>query len=211
MKNGKAFIVLCLVLVVAIWWFKGLGTIEPHDLPAPFSEFPKTIGDFTFVGSQQFSDAVIENAGMDEYIMWSYKDPDGYVLGLYVGFYRDQTEGSIIHSPKHCMPGSGWEPSESGVVDFQDVQGRQFKVNRMVLQKGVDKQLAYYWYQGRGRVLASEYADRAYMVLDSITSKRSDGALVRITGPGNNVEEYSKKQQQFMSVLMPVLEKSLPQ
>nr|MBF0221289.1 EpsI family protein [Desulfobulbaceae bacterium] len=211
MKNFKGSIVLCLILVASIWWFKGLGTIVPQEMPTPFSEFPKVIGNFTFAGSQQFSEAVVESAGMDEYIMWSYKDPDGYVLGLYVGFYRDQTEGSIIHSPKHCMPGSGWEPSEVGTVEFQDPQGHRFKVNRMVLQKGVDKQLAYYWYQGRGRVLASEYADRAYMVLDSIALKRSDGALVRITGPGNNVDEYSKKQQQFMGSLMPVLEKFLPQ
>jgi EpsI family protein len=210
-KINKPFTVLCLLLIGAIFWFQTLGTVQPQKLAKPFIDFPKEIGAFTFVGSQQFNEAVVDNAGMDDYLMWSYKDPEGYVVGLYVGFYHDQTEGSIIHSPKHCMPGSGWEPYDSGTVEFQDVQGRQFIVNRMVLQKGIEKQLAYYWYQGRGRVLSNELADRAYMIFDSIMSNRSDGALVRITGSGDNVEKFSQKQVAFLAALMPVLDKFLPQ
>ena len=81
----------------------------------------------------------------------------------------------------------------------------------MVLQKGLEKQLAYYWYHSRGRVVADEYWDRAYMILDSIVKRRSDGALVRITGPGDNLPDDIKKQQQFVAELMKNLDSYLPE
>jgi len=210
MKINKAFLILCGLLVTVILYVNFLGTVKPVPLVEKLANFPQKIGNFKRINTQAFSTEVLQVAGVDEYIMWQYQNPQGYTLGLYIGYYRDQTEGSIIHSPKHCMPGSGWEPSLLKVVPFTDVKGRKYKINRMVLQKGMDKQIAHYWYQGRGRVVANEYIDRALMIWDSIIRRRSDGSLVRITGPGNEEAAGIKNQMQFMAVLMPELDKFLP-
>jgi EpsI family protein len=210
MKIDKHFLALCALLVAVILYVNFLGTVKPVPLPEKLANFPQKIGDFKRVSTQEFSEQVLQVAGVDEYIMWQYRNRKGYTLGLYIGYYRDQTEGSIIHSPKHCMPGSGWEPTLLKEVSLTDVNGRTYGINRMVLQKGMDKQIAHYWYQGRGRILANEYIDRALMIWDSIIRRRSDGSLVRITGPGDEKDADIKDQMQFMAALMPVLDKFLP-
>lgn len=210
MRIDKPFVVLCGLILSAILFINFGGTVRPIPLIQPLENFPQVIGSFKRIGSQSFNQAVLETAGMDEYIMWQYQNAQGYILGLYIGYYQDQIEGGIIHSPKHCMPGSGWEPFQMKVVEATAADGKNYTITRMVMQKGGDKQIAHYWFQGRGRVIANEYGDRAWMIWDSITRKRSDESLVRITGPGNG-EQDIQKQMEFIGALLPELSRFLPQ
>ena len=211
MRIDKPFVALCCLIVSAILYVNFGNTVTPIPLAKPLEAFPQTIGAFKRIDTQSFSEAVLKNAGMDDYIMWQYQDAQGYTLGLYIGYYQDQIEGGIIHSPKHCMPGSGWEPSQMVAVTTKVADGKTYKITRMVMQKGSDKQIAHYWFQGRGRVIANEYEDRALMIWDSISRRRSDGALVRITGPGNAGVQDSQKQMEFIGTLLPELSQFLPQ
>lgn len=210
MRIDKPFVVLCGLILSAILFINFGGTVRPIPLIQPLENFPQVIGSFKRIGSQSFNQAVLETAGMDEYIMWQYQNAQGYILGLYIGYYQDQIEGGIIHSPKHCMPGSGWEPFQMKVVEATAADGKNYTITRMVMQNGGDKQIAHYWFQGRGRVIANEYGDRAWMIWDSITRKRSDESLVRITGPGNG-EQDIQKQMEFIGALLPELSRFLPQ
>jgi EpsI family protein len=80
-----------------------------------------------------------------------------------------------------------------------------------VIQKDLDKQVVLYWFQGRGRVVASEYANRAYLVFDSLRTRRSDGALVRIMTPVmTDVDEASRSAEQFAATLYPRLSEVIP-
>lgn len=189
-----------------------LSSVHAVPLLRPLSDFPKTLNGFTMVKEQEFNDTIMNSLGVDHYIMREYRDKDGYPLWLYIGYYESQAEGEIIHSPKHCMPGSGWNAIQTDTISFPDLIDKKSSIviNRMVLQKGLEKQLALYWYQSRGRVVADEYADRAYMILDSIVKRRSDGALIRITGPGDNLPEDIRKQQIFVSGLLQNLDLYLP-
>ena len=154
----------------------------------------------------------MNSLGVDHYIMRQYRDPSGYTLGLYIGYYESQTEGEIIHSPKHCMPGSGWNAAKSELVPLpnQHKTASSAKINRVLLQKGMEKQLMHYWYQSRGRVVANEYKDRAYMILDSFLKRRSDGALIRVTGPGYDFPKDVQKQTEFISNLLKVVDEYIP-
>jgi len=118
----------------------------------------------------------------------------------------------MIHSPKHCMPGSGWNPVESSIVSI-GVSGsaESYKVNRILFQKGMEKLVMHYWYQGRNRVVANEYLDRFFLILDSIFRHRSEGALVRVLGPWDSSGKYEKKQEEFIAGLFPILQQHLPQ
>jgi EpsI family protein len=62
-----------------------------------------------------------------------------------------------------------------------------------LIQNGDHKELLVYWYQGRGRAVASEYWGKIYTVLDSVRLRRSDGAMVRITTPVDSSEPAALK------------------
>jgi EpsI family protein len=114
---------------------------------------------------------------------------------LFVAFFKSQRTGQTPHSPKNCLPGSGWVPSLSDTVQV-DVPGRTpLKVNRYIVQKGDSKSLVLYWYQSRDRVVASEYEAKFYVVADAVRYNRTDTALVRVIvplGPGQGLNEAQK-------------------
>ncbi|MEN8140599.1 MAG: exosortase C-terminal domain/associated protein EpsI [Thermodesulfobacteriota bacterium] len=202
----KNFFGAVLLLAATIYLVNFSGTVQPVAPLKPLSEFPANLGDFQVVNDRTFGAEVLGSLGVDHYIMRAYKNPDGYLLWLYIGFYESQSQGEIIHSPKHCMPGSGWNP----VINTEVTLAGGPVIDQMLLQKGEERQLAHYWYQGRGRVVANEYVDRGYMVLDSLLKKRSDGALIRITGPGADFAGDTRKQHHFAQELLAVLDEYLP-
>jgi EpsI family protein len=209
----KQFWISVLFLLIAIVYLRFYTTIEAVPLPADIENFPKKIGAFTMSGSSEFSEDVLRELGVSSYINRDYKDKDGYKLSLYLGYYEEQKEGAMIHSPKHCMPGSGWAPIESSVmpVSLAATSKQSHKINRIVFQKGMDKLIMYYWYQGRNRIVANEYIDRIYLILDSLFKKRTEGSLVRVIGPWDPTIDFEQKQEQFIASLFTVLQQHLPQ
>jgi EpsI family protein len=208
----KQFWFIAFILVVAIIYLKVFATIEAVPLPVDIGNFPKQVGSFSMTGSSEFSEEIVQELGVDSYINRDYRNKDGYKVSLYLGYYEEQREGSMIHSPKNCMPGSGWAPVESSVIPIGTPGTDQYyKVNRILFQKGLDKLIMHYWYQGRNRVVANEYIDRFFLILDSIFLHRSEGALVRVIGPWDPSGNNEKKQEQFVAKLFPVLQQNLPQ
>jgi EpsI family protein len=130
---------------------------------------------------------------------------------LYVGYYGSQKTGDTIHSPKNCLPGSGWDPVRSGFATISVAGGRQIVVNEYVIQQDQNKQLVFYWYQGRGRVIASEYAGKFWMVADAISRNRTDGALVRLITPINDNEPSAQTRLVgFTQSIFPQLDEIIP-
>ena len=140
----------------------------------------------------ELTPAEIEVAGVTSYLSRLFTPADTAAPGarffaVYVGYYDRQTSGKTIHSPKNCLPGAGWEPlmnqRSSIATDAGPVQ-----VNRWLIQKGTDQALVLYWYQGRGRVQANEYAVKWDLVRDAALRRRSEEALVRIVVPIRTTE-----------------------
>ena len=208
----KQFWITIFALVIAIVYLRVYSTIEAVPLPADIDNFPKQVGLFTMTGSSDFSEDVVQELGVDSYINRDYQDKDGYLLSLYLGYYEEQREGSMIHSPKNCMPGSGWDPVQSSVAPI-NIPGsdQHYKVNMILFQKGMDKLIMHYWYQGRNRIVANEYIDRFFLIMDSTFRHRSEGALVRVIGPWDPSGNNEKKQAQFVADLFPQLQQHLPQ
>jgi EpsI family protein len=99
-----------------------------------------------------------------------------------VGYYPSQTQGRTIHSPKNCLPGSGWEPLEAREEQIT-AGGTQVTVNRYELANGDRRALVYYWYQGRGRVASNEYGVKLDLLRDAAIRGRTEEALVRVVVP----------------------------
>lgn len=138
---------------------------------------------------RRLSDIEARVAGVSAYLLRSYHDSTaadttaaraGFLL--YVGYYDQQTQGKTIHSPKNCLPGAGWEALTSSVAMVETDAGR-VPVNRYLIQNGQQRALVFYWYQGRGRVAANEYAVKWHLLRDAALRRRSDEALVRIVVP----------------------------
>jgi EpsI family protein len=108
-----------------------------------------------------------------------WRDSTSAAFTTYVGYYDRQTQGKSIHSPRNCLPGAGWEIIRPGKATV-DAAGGAHVVNRYVLKNGPRLALVYYWYQGRGRVVASEYAVKLNLLRDAALMGHTEEALVRL-------------------------------
>lgn len=190
---------------------------EVHAVPLrkPLSSVPTSIGDWSG-REEQMTDEIVQSVGVEDYLLRDYSDAAGRRVSVYVGFYEQQKEGDQIHSPKHCLPGAGWRPTESTVVEFETpgFNGGRTGASRNVIAKGDERQFVLYWYMGAGRVITNEYAAKLYLVLDSIFRKRNDGALIRFMAPmapGQTVASAEAKVEELARLLLPHVAAALPE
>lgn len=122
-------------------------------------------------------------AGMTDYVLREHFRDSAMLFSVYVGYYDRQVQGKAIHSPKNCLPGAGWEVVSSERLAAPGVAGAGSTVNRVLLANRGVRALVYYWYQGRGRVEASEYAVKWNLLKDAASLGRTEESLVRIVIP----------------------------
>lgn len=131
----------------------------------------------------RLADADLRVLGVSTYLLRQFQRDDASPFSLYVGYYESQTQGHTIHSPRNCLPGAGWSQLEAGTRRVSVPDGGAVEVNRFLVGNGDDLALVYYWYQGRGRVVADEYRVKWYLLADAVQARRSDEALVRLVVP----------------------------
>ncbi|MBA3320781.1 MAG: EpsI family protein [Pyrinomonadaceae bacterium] len=167
--------------VVKGWERVGEAHVERQSL----SNFPTQLGAWQQLGLDTRFDAATESVlGADDYLSRNYSTADGKGANFYVGYYASQRGGASYHSPLNCLPGAGWTMNDPAVIQITPAGGgAPFEANRYIIQNGDARQLLIYWYQGRGRMVASEYWGKIYTVMDSVSRRRSDGAMVRVIVP----------------------------
>jgi EpsI family protein len=175
---GRAVLLAVLITSAGVLGVRGAGTEQPVTR-ASLATFPRTIGSWTAAGDVPLTDDVVRVLGVDDYVSRTYTSASGEPANLYVGYYASQRQGDTIHSPQNCLPGAGWQPVESARTSL-DVEGATLPINRYVIERGLERQVVLYWYQGRGRVVANEYANKLWLMVDAARLRRSNGSLVRI-------------------------------
>lgn len=146
----------------------------------------------------------------DDVMMRVYQSPQADSLWLFVGYYKSQRTGATYHSPMNCLPGGGWTIVSREEVPLM-LDGRTVPVNRVLIQKGLDQQLIFYWYQDRGRIITSEYWAKGYLIWDAITRHRTDGAIVRVSVPVRQSSEQAfEVGVRFLQQAFPLLRAHLP-
>jgi EpsI family protein len=205
-------------LIAAIMLFTSaciayLSKANDQPLLRSFSTFPMHISNWQGA-TNRFDEKVYEVLGVDDSILANYRNEKGENVQLYIGYYESQREGEIIHSPKNCMPGSGWEILHTSLVPLgvKTKNGEPIKVIKMLLQNGAQRQVALYWFHSRGRVIASEYSEKIYLVWDAITKQRTDGSFIRLLSPvvGNDENQTTELLKQFTEQLFPILDQFIP-
>lgn len=153
----------------------------------------------------------VRSLGVTEYVNRYYFGSSAEPVQVYVGYYATQRTGDTIHSPKNCLPGAGWDPVRSGYATIQLASGQDIVVNEYVIQQDQNKQLVLYWYQGRGRVIASEYKAKFWMIVDAVKRNRTDSALVRFVTPMDDGEDTARSRLVvFTKTMFPSLDGLIP-
>jgi EpsI family protein len=181
---------------------------------------PMAIGGWSGHRDADFTPEILAILGVDDYITRTYVR-DRSPIGLYVGYHTSQRQGDTIHSPLNCIPGAGWQPVDVGraVIPVKGAPGATdattpVEVNRVLIAKGLDKQLVLYWYQSHRRVVAGEYQAKIYTVLDAVRYNRTDAALVRVIVPVDESDvlalDAERRGTAFVQELFPLLGPHLP-
>jgi EpsI family protein len=150
-------------------------------LDEPLSTILPSVEGFS-TRDQTVSDEERAVAGMTEFVARTYSRNDTIAFSTLVSYYDRQTQGRSIHSPRNCLPGAGWEVLALGQKEL-DVDGQKYVVNQYTLKNGLQSAVVYYWYQGRGRVVASEYAVKWNLLRDAALTGHTEEALVRVVVP----------------------------
>jgi EpsI family protein len=156
-------------------------------------EFPLELGDWRCERPEQIAPGIIGNLGVTDYLACTFvrKEPFGRV-SVYVGYHSSQirksgggSHGVSIHPPKHCLPGSGWNILETRLaqLDLPGFSEDEARVNRLIIAHGSRRQIVYYWYHSRGRIIAEDWRKIVMLFWDRARLQRTDGSLVRFTVP----------------------------
>ncbi len=205
--------VLTAVLGFQIVGLVAISRQEAVPLTQPLSTFPASAGTWSQVQEYSIDKATLDVLRADEVLSRAYIDSDTRAaVTLFVAYFKSQRTGQAPHSPKNCLPGSGWVPSESSIVPI-DIPGRAepIRVNHYIVSKGEDRSVVLYWYQTARRVVASEYIAKIYLVADAIRYNRTDTALVRVVVPaGQDAAAASETGKRFVREIFGSITKYLP-
>jgi EpsI family protein len=176
-----------------------------------FALFPLAIGEWQGMElriDQQTKDVL----GAGDFTERIYRrDPVEPTVDLFMAYFPSQRTGNSMHSPKNCLPGSGWDPVESRQMTMP-YRETQATINRYIIARGAERQMVLYWYQAHDRIIASEYSAKLCLVADAIRMNRTDGALVRIVTPirDETTNAAQIRAEAFARRIMPMLDTYIP-
>ncbi|MEJ5349926.1 MAG: exosortase C-terminal domain/associated protein EpsI [Desulfosoma sp.] len=204
---------LCTLFLICALLIQTIGHGKPVPLPRPLSDFPRSVGPWRGEVDEVLPENIVQVLGVDDYVSRSYVGPEAPVH-FYASYFATTWGGKSYHSPRNCMPGSGWDVARLEVVPltFTNPHPHTVEVSRMLMQKGAEHQVVLYWYQGRGRIMPTEYSERIFRVIDSLFHQRTDGAFVRIIVPvhDNRMDKAMDTAVDFAQHIIPIMHKYLP-
>ena len=178
-------------------------------LTRPFERFPFELSGWNGFEAPAFDDATLRVLHADAYLNRVYEHPDNGPASLFVAYYGSQEHGEAIHSPQNCLPGSGWAPVAHSRIALA-IDGADVPLNRYVVERRGERQLVLYWFQGRGRVVASDYMNKVLLFRDALVRGRSDGALARVIVPLGDERQADASARAFAREVLPRLREWLP-
>jgi EpsI family protein len=184
MPNRTPFILSALLAFQGAAFYGISGRAELIPVSKPLGEFPAVIGPWRMVreGVIELEEKDVLRA--DDYLMRQYRASPDKTAGLFVAYFRSQRAGQTPHSPKNCLPGSGWTWTVSDTISVGIAgRARPIEINRYIVSKGDDHAVVLYWYQSRDRVVASEVRATIFTAWDALRYNRTDTELVRVVTP----------------------------
>jgi EpsI family protein len=203
------FVVVYLLLTAAALYLS-LHTDLPVPVKRPFSEFPDQIGSWRMTSGSEFSADVLGVLKPTDYLYRQYRESGGRKVTFYIGYHGGGKDSGEIHSPRHCLPGSGWY-EVSTQRRYLDVAGSRVNLVQSVYQKGMGKELFLYWFQVRDRTMNEEYSLKLAEIAGSLFYRRRDSSFIRISVPFEGDERAALKLgETFIRDFRPTILEFLP-
>jgi len=198
--KSKYLRILTILLLSQAALFYSVSHGDSKPLKQPLSAFPRVLPGWQMIGEGSVDNDTLNVLKADDLLARYYlngplpdlshltREQQQAVMSnseeLFIAYFSTQQQGQAPHSPKNCLPGSGWEPVETGTLAIP-ISGLSapITVNKYFVAKGEFQSLVLYWYQSHGRVVADEFAAKFYLVADSLRYRRSDTALIRVVTP----------------------------
>ena len=207
------------IMLLCVSLTYGLGILVPKQEIIPphkiFSSFSTVVGKWT--GSpESLSKEVTDLLRATDILNMNYIGTSAMDrINVFIAYYDSQRNERTFHSPSVCLPGGGWTINNERIVSeqFSTRSNRPLRYNRLVIEKGGSRQLAYYWYEQRGVSEPTLYGVKIRIILDSMKIGRSDGAIVRVITqiqPDETEEDADRRLKQFLKELHPVLRDYIP-
>lgn len=195
-------LIVALLLIGATTAARAARRARPPE-PAALAGLPLAIDGWTGTDAGPLDAATTRELAADAYVTRTYARASVLPVGLYIAYYAQQRPNVSIHSPLHCLPGTGWEPLDVSTVQIAGANGSAL-ARRMIVRKHLDRAVVLYWYAVHGRALASEVASKLWLLHDSLRFGRSDAALVRISVPiTQSVDAADAESLAFARALLP--------
>jgi exosortase D (VPLPA-CTERM-specific) len=178
-----------------------------------FVDFPMKLNEW--MGHREAMESIfLDQLKLDDYLLADYVNDDRSI-NLYMSYYNSQRKGDAVHSPRACLPGGGWQlrDFDQRVIPTVLINGHELRVNRTLIELGNRRQLVYYWFQQRGRIVTNEFVVKWYLFWDAVTRHRTDGALIRIITSvplGTDEAEADRRLTEFASRIALDLPRFIP-
>lgn len=215
-SNQPLMATCALLLLGGVVSFSLANRVEIRPARESLQLFPLSLADWR--GTEQEIPALqLEELQATDTLLASYINPAVEApVEIYVAYYESQSTGVAVHSPRACLPGGGWRVENSAVVDIPGIlpTGAGLPVNRTLVSMGEQRLLVYYWFMQRGRNITNEYLVKWFIFWDSLTRRRTDGALVRLVtslGEASEVPAADARLQRFLKDAYPRLYYHIPQ
>ncbi|HUI42631.1 MAG TPA: EpsI family protein [Terriglobia bacterium] len=201
------------LIAVTALYLHGRGTDAPAPPHKDVTEFPRAVGDWQGGDPLPFTQETLDVLGPGRFLERIYQRPSQPFVDLLLEYFPSQRTHDTIHSPKHCLPGAGWEPVESSVLHLTGPDGRPVPANYYVIANGENREVVLYWYEAHGRVVASDYRAKFYLVWDAMRLNRTDGSMVRVVTPVTGGEDVARAKERavgFAERVLPMLNAYIP-
>lgn len=153
----------------------------PEKLAFPLDQINHQIVGWTAVGDEALPRPTIHALNATAYLARGYQKGNQR-LDLFIAYYAQQRAGESMHSPKHCLPGAGWEIWQLGSARVP-VNDKTVEINKYSIENAGKRQVMFYWYQSKDRIIASEYLGKVLLARDTLLTGRTAGSIVRFTLP----------------------------
>jgi len=150
-------------------------------LARPLESIPWELAGFVGAANPPLQEDVLKELKASNYVARTYRK-GGSEADVFIAYYAQQRAGESMHSPKHCLPGAGWEIWQTEMLELP-VNGQKFAVNQVSISHEGERRIVLYWYQTRDRVFASEYLGKLLLARDALLQDSTAGAILRVMVP----------------------------
>ncbi len=166
-----------------------------------------------FATEHRFDESSYDILQADTTTLRLYNNPDDHPIWLFIGYFESQKYGSQIHSPRHCLPGSGWKIRKHEPYVLKLADGSSREINRLIITERDRKEIMLYWFETRGGSIRSEFGLKWDLMMNSLALRPSDAAFIRVNLPllpDDNVEDATNVAVAYLQEFLPDIERALP-